>query len=312
MLTHLPIYEDEPCRMLLLRKNPYESPSRYHEIYDVWQPLGLPISGLYDDYGCLQPESIQKDFAYRFMREQILDIHEVDIDNINSSKDDRRFGDLFAWGYSKTVKATRLRQETSYGIALICDAAYEAAVAYARQINVQTWWHEDKPTLETYLRDSFKLIRPDLDLWAYYWSLYPGLKASLTDQRLLDAPLPPVAKQMQEEDSQRPRELYFEAEEREYAIQRALDYRRESLGWSRRLMKALAKDETGEGIERYIDWHCLNDFIRYTRRMYAPQGAMGDPSPCLNAQLVLAKVALTKVEKHIADEKERYGDDYDE
>lgn len=51
MLTHLPIFEDEPTVCFLIARRPGDKDTCFCD--DVFTPISLPVSGKYDDYGRL-------------------------------------------------------------------------------------------------------------------------------------------------------------------------------------------------------------------------------------------------------------------
>jgi hypothetical protein len=55
-ISSLPIRKDEQCRLVLLVKSPeYEGDAGHHAGHALWTPWSLPIQGVYDGYGRLQP-----------------------------------------------------------------------------------------------------------------------------------------------------------------------------------------------------------------------------------------------------------------
>ena len=53
-ISHLPILGGNPVRLLLLRETPFHQecgPNGATTATDLYQPIGLPIQGIYDEYG---------------------------------------------------------------------------------------------------------------------------------------------------------------------------------------------------------------------------------------------------------------------
>ena len=328
MLTQMPIFRDESCRLVLLRKQIYEKPSHYHHASDVWMPLGLPITGNYDDYGDLLHDTIVQDFSYRFLREQVLKIHKLNIADLGTDKNTDRIGDVFAWNYDdKKLIATRTGEKTVYGVAFISGQVYDHVIQYERKglIPVFGWKNNQGRTmvsLEDFLRDQLQTIAPQLKLYAHFWALWEDQTADLqNDPILLEAPWTDMAIRLKAkaddptsdmEERQRElfqkRDFFFEAQRWENVIRDALSYRTDHFGWSRRLLKALAQDETDEGSEAWIDLYCLHNFIAATRKMWLPQGAMGSRSDDMSAYQTLVDVMQQRITDRLQWHKDYFGD----
>lgn len=73
-LTQLAIHADAPVRLILITGNPHGDVGGGGYCYStgLYEPFGLPIKGVYDDYGCIDEivEDLNTDFIVRWFEER--------------------------------------------------------------------------------------------------------------------------------------------------------------------------------------------------------------------------------------------------
>lgn len=78
-ITQMPIEGGDPVRLFLLVQESYQRSKEdcaMHYSTDLWKPFGLPLKGIYDEYGRIEDieEDVMSDFLLESLREMVIEV----------------------------------------------------------------------------------------------------------------------------------------------------------------------------------------------------------------------------------------------